>query len=226
MRRGAGWAQSHNQIPTQRLLKEYVLCCVIMQMSRPGVKPGAVSVPVIVRRGSRPLEAGLLEQIQSSIAAAVTTNHTAANVDSSSADGFAMSRKHADGGESGSMLHPSVATATDRVKAIPLAEKSSRGAGASADEQNLVHRKRMTELDAMRKLLEARATEVEGAHASLDKERRKLHSEYEAKISELTDAKARLEKQVAKMESKESQLRLEWTRFEVEKAGSIAEAEV
>jgi phage shock protein A len=88
------------------------------------------------------------------------------------------------------------------------------------------HRRRMAELDAIRRLLESRAGEVEAAHTSLERERARLRSEYEGKVGELTEARARLERQVAKMEGKEAQLRGEWGRFEEEKAAAVAEAEV
>jgi hypothetical protein len=88
------------------------------------------------------------------------------------------------------------------------------------------HRRRMAELDAIRRLLESRAGEVEAAHTSLERERSRLRAEYEGKVGELTEARARLERQVAKMEGKEAQLRGEWGRFEEEKAAAVAEAEV
>lgn len=91
---------------------------------------------------------------------------------------------------------------------------------------SLAHRKRMAELDGIRRLLETRAGEVEAAHRTLEQERVKLHGEYESKIVELAEAKSRLERQVAKMEAKETQLRKEWGRFEEEKGAAIAEAEV
>jgi chromosome segregation ATPase len=113
---------------------------------------------------------------------------------------------------------------------------SARGSGEESTErlraedenegQSGTHKRRMTELDNMRKLLEIRATEVETAYRNLEREKRKLHGEYEAKITELSDAKSRLEKQVVKMEAKESQLRTEWARFEEDKGAAVAEAEV
>ncbi len=49
------------------------------------------------------------------------------------------------------------------------------------------HKRRMAELDGIRKLLEGRATEVEHAHKGLEKERRRLASEFEAKVSEVSE---------------------------------------
>ena len=84
----------------------------------------------------------------------------------------------------------------------------------------------MNELDGIRKLLESRAGDVEMAHASLERDRERLHREYEAKVVDLNEAKLRLERQVAKMESKEAQLRDEWSKFEQEKNLAVEEAEV
>ena len=59
-----------------------------------------------------------------------------------------------------------------------------------------VHRRRMLELDALRRQLEKRAEDLEGAAASIASDRAALKAEYSAKIQELTAAKGRLEAQV------------------------------
>lgn len=86
------------------------------------------------------------------------------------------------------------------------------------------HAARMAQLDGIRRLLETRAGEVEGAHRALEKEKRALHAEYSAKIRELSDAKGMLERQVTRLEAKEHQLRGEWARFETEKAAAVGES--
>lgn len=57
-------------------------------------------------------------------------------------------------------------------------------------------RKRLHELDGVRRLLEARAAEVEVAAAAVEREKEALKSSYAGKIRDIADAKARLEVQV------------------------------
>ena len=57
-------------------------------------------------------------------------------------------------------------------------------------------RTRQAELDAVRRMLEARAAEVEAAAAEVQRERAALALQYSSKIRELGDAKRKLEVQV------------------------------
>lgn len=93
------------------------------------------------------------------------------------------------------------------------------------DNMATAHKRRMGELDGIRKLLETRAREVEAAAKGVERERLKLHAEYEVKVREINEAKLRLEGQVGRMESKDAQLHAEWARFEADKAAAVAEAE-
>jgi hypothetical protein len=99
---------------------------------------------------------------------------------------------------------PLSTAAAPSVRALGSQESAVTGAlsAASLEEERekmvVAHRRRMADLDGIRRLLETRAAEVEAAHKAVERDRRRLHSEYEAKILELQDAKGRLEHQVSR----------------------------
>lgn len=68
---------------------------------------------------------------------------------------------------------------------------------ASALGGDAAHRRRILELDGMRKQLERRADEVEAAAKAIERERHALQTEYTSKISEMAAAKAKLEAQAS-----------------------------
>jgi hypothetical protein len=67
---------------------------------------------------------------------------------------------------------------------------------APPDADAASNRRRVAELDSVRRLLEARAVEVETAAAAVEREKASLAEAYASKIRQLQEAKAKLEAQV------------------------------
>lgn len=107
-------------------------------------------------------------------------------------------------------IQSSLATAVNAQPAQPHVDVERNTPTLAPDEQRVAlldeksqlaaaHRKRMLELDAMRKQLERRAEDVEAAAKAIERERSALKTEYAAKITEMAAAKGKLEAQVRRL---------------------------